>query len=86
MLKLTIFDDDLKVAQISVINDKLFIFARSQRIWKEMKLLTGYKFTRMIKKKFVDVKVQDKDFLEHVAERAQGFGYSTELFDTKGLK
>lgn len=70
-MKLSIFDDDTRIATITQAeNGSIFIFARSNREWHEMKRLvdSGY-----------DVSKQDPKFLDLVSARAQSYNYSTEL-------
>lgn len=70
MQKLTVFDDDAKIATITIINGGIFIFARSKREWNEM--------NRLVKSGY-DVEPDDSNFLGHVAKRAHSYNYSTEL-------
>lgn len=70
-MKLSIFDEDTRIATITQAdNGSIFIFAKSNREWHEMKRLidSGY-----------DVSKKDSKFLEYVATRAQSYNYSTEL-------
>jgi len=70
MKTLSIFDGVDRIATISIIGDRAFIFARTSREWSEMKRLvdSGY-----------DVKVSHPKFLQHVAKRAQSYDFNTEL-------
>jgi hypothetical protein len=70
MLKLSIFDGDTRIATITQDDGSIFIFARSNREWHDMKRLidSGYKVTS-----------KNSKFLEQVALRAQSFNYNTEL-------
>lgn len=81
MSKLTIFDDGIKRANVTIINGKALIFAKSSRAWRETYMLITSRFTRANKKngKWVEVTMKDDDFLEHVAELAQSYNYSTEI-------
>ncbi len=69
MRKLSIFDDGVRIATITQIDNSVFIFARSSREWSEMKRLTSYADSK------------DKDFLERLANKAHEFNYSTELLN-----
>ncbi len=69
MRKLSIFDDGVRIATITQIDNSVFIFARSSREWSEMKRLTSYADSK------------DKDFLERLADKAHEFNYSTELLN-----
>jgi len=42
MFKLSIFDEGTRIATITLDNGSIFIFARSNREWHEMKRLVGY--------------------------------------------
>lgn len=74
MRKLSIFDDGVRIATISLIDDSSFLFARSSREWSEMKrLLDSAKYL-----KEADSSV---DILDSVASLAHSYNYSTELVD-----
>jgi hypothetical protein len=57
------------------------IFARTSRSWSETNMLVHDRYTRTVKGKYIEVKMDDADFLQYVAERAQGYNFSTELVD-----
>lgn len=81
MRQLSIFDDQELVATITVIGENAFLFACSSREWSDINRWLKQGFHRFDKKKRKQIKVnpQDIDFLERVAERAQGYNFSTEL-------
>lgn len=83
MKKLTIFDDGGEVATITVIDDKVFIFACDSRVWSDVNRWVKYGFHRYDEENRIQVQVkpQDADFLEHAAKRAQDYNFSTELLD-----
>lgn len=69
MRKLSIFDDGIRIAAITQIDDRVFLFARSTREWREMRRLMDH----------YDIK--DEYFLESVATLAQSYNFSTELIN-----
>ena len=72
MRKLSIFDDGIRIATITIIDNSSFLFARTSREWSEMKrLLDSAKYL-----KEADPNV---DVLESVASLAHSYNYSTEL-------
>jgi len=74
MRKLTIFDDNVRIATISIIDGKSFLFARSSREWSEMKRLLD----SSEKLKEADPEV---DVLQNLISMLHNFNYSTELID-----
>lgn len=80
MPRLSIFDDNILVGNITITSDgTFFIFAKSSRDWSVLKRLVSRDFTRLKKKKIIKIKPQDIDFLEYVAKLAHSYNYSTEL-------
>jgi len=68
MRKLSIFDDDVRVATITTIGSSIFIFARSSREWSEMRRL-------------IDQVDPGVNLLERAATIAHSYNFSTELID-----
>ncbi|NJO18705.1 MAG: hypothetical protein HC877_24175 [Thioploca sp.] len=72
MSKLTVFDDGKKIAQITLIGDMSFLFARSSREWSEMKRLLD-----------ASEKLHEADptinVLDNLIKMLHSFNYSTEL-------
>ena len=81
MKKLSLFDDGAFVASITMNGTTPLIFARTSRSWSETSMLVRDRYTRTVNNKYVEIKMDDPDFLQHVAERAQGYNFSTELTD-----
>lgn len=69
MRKLSIFDDNERIATITQIGSSIFLFARSPREWNSMKRLMDT-FDK-----------EDKLYLESVAKLANNYDFSTELVD-----
>ena len=67
MRQLSIFDDGVRIATITPINDNILIFARSVSEWRAMKRLVDYTYP--------------KGDLEKIASRAHEYNYSTELLN-----
>ena len=67
MRKLSIFDDNKRIATITQIDSSIFLFARSNREWHDIKRLMG------------NYDIKDEYFLESVATLAQSYDFSTEL-------
>lgn len=83
MKALNIFDDNVKIATISIIGNDVFIFARSSREWCDVKRWIDQGFYRLDKATDLYEKVnpQDTNFLELLADRAHGFDFNTELIN-----
>ena len=69
MSKLSLFDDGIRIATITKIDNSVFLFARSSREWSEIKRLIN------------SFNSKDKNFLELVAEKAHSYNFSTELLN-----
>lgn len=69
MRKLSIFDDNVRIATITQIDGSIFLFARTSREWSMVKRLMG------------SYDKQDEYFLESVATLANSHDFSTELVD-----
>lgn len=75
MKKLTIFDDGKVSATITQAdNGCIYIFARSQIDWREANSLVTFGYM---------VGPKDPKFLEHVANQAHEYNFSTELVDVQ---
>ena len=81
MRKLSIFDDEKFVASVTMNGTTPMIFARTSRSWSETNMLVRDRYTRTVNGRYIEVKMDDADFLQHVAERAQGYNFSTELIN-----
>ncbi len=69
MRKLSIFDDNERIATITQIDSSIFLFARSSREWS------------MVKRLMRSYDQKEEYFLESVATLANGYNFSTELID-----
>lgn len=85
MKVLSIFDDNVKIATISILGDNAFIFARSSREWCDVKRWIDQGFYRLDKDTdlYERVNPQDKNFLELLADRAQSFDFNTEIINDR---
>lgn len=72
MSKLSIFDDGIRIATITIIDDFKFLFARTSREWSDMKRLLD----AAEKMKEAD---PSTDVLETLTTMLHNFNYSTEL-------
>ena len=83
MRQLSIFDDNVRIATISIVGNDAMIFARSPREWRDVKRWIDQKFYRLDEETdlYVEIKPQDQDFLELVADRAHGYNFNTELIN-----
>lgn len=74
MRKLNIFDDDICIATITVIDGAIFLCARSPREWTDMKRLLD-----------AAEKLKEADptanVLDSFTSMVHGYDYSTELID-----
>ena len=62
MNRLTIFDDDnIKIASITIIDNKIYILARSVRYWQDVSRWINQGFYRLDKKKNEYVKIEPKE-------------------------
>jgi hypothetical protein len=74
MRKLSIFDDGARVATITSIgNGSILIFGITASIWRQM--------NRLVNCTHYPVGKDKPNFLDHVAEKAHEYNYSTELVD-----
>jgi hypothetical protein len=72
MSKLSIFDDGKKIAQITLIDNKSFLFAKTSRQWSDMKRLLDAAEKLHEADSIIDV-------LESLVKMLHSFDYSAEL-------
>ena len=80
MLKLNIFDDDVRIATITQIDSRVFIFARSSREWKEMRRLvdrvdSGEKVTELVNDLLKEPNLSSdiQDYLNNTSENDESY-------------
>lgn len=74
MSKLNVFDDDKKIATITIIGNFKFLFARTSREWSDMKRLLDAA-------ERLHEADSSADVLESLITMLHNFNYSTELSD-----
>jgi len=74
MIKLTIFDDNIKIANITFINNEVLIFAISSTYWNFI-----YQISQNILYKNNKINVSHTRYIDLFVEQIQSFNFNTEL-------